>query len=79
MYRRVIYDFIWFRDAREGFEVFGDVLVLSVKGADQNWLLLFYGEIPQEEKKLRSGTIAGLCFRTKAKKQILRKGERLKR
>lgn len=51
MYRRVIYDFIWFRDAREGFEVFGDVLVLSVKGADQNWLLLFYGEIPQEEKK----------------------------
>lgn len=50
MYRRVIYDFIWFRDAREGFEVFGDVLVLSVKGADQNWLLLFYGEIPQEEK-----------------------------
>jgi len=31
MYRRVIYDFIWFRDAKEGFEAFGDRLVLSVK------------------------------------------------
>lgn len=31
MYRRVIYDFIWFRDARRGFEVFGEILVVTVK------------------------------------------------
>lgn len=31
MYRRVIYDFIWFRDVRGGFVVFGDILVLTVQ------------------------------------------------
>lgn len=35
MYRGVIYDFIWFGDGREGFEVFGDILVLSVKEQTQ--------------------------------------------
>ena len=35
MYRGVIYDFIWFGDGREGFEVFGDILVLSVKEKTQ--------------------------------------------
>lgn len=67
MYRRVIYNFIWFRDAREGFEVFGDVLVLSVKGADQNWLLLFYGEIPQEEKKTAIRNNRRIMFSHKSK------------
>lgn len=70
MYRGVIYDFIWFGDGREGFEVFGDILVLSVK--EQIQIGFCY---PEENSHGRRNsnqeTTDGLCFCIKAKKQIL--------
>lgn len=57
---------------REGFEVFGDILVLSVKEQTKTGFC-YSKENSHErgERKLRSGTIDGLCFCMKAKKQIL--------
>lgn len=60
---------------REGFEVFGDILVLSVKEQTKTGFCYSKGNSHERgERKLRWGTIDGLCFCMKAEKQILWKG-----
>lgn len=60
MCRRVIYDFIWFRDAREGFEVFGDILVLSVK--EQTKIGFCYSKKNSHGRGIQIGNNRGIRF-----------------